>query len=157
MTETPSVLFVCLGNICRSPLAEAAMRLAASDAGVDIEVDSAGTSGWHVGEPPDDRAQATAMRHGTDIGGYRGRQVDREDFTRFTHIIALDRSNMAKLKALQPRGSTAKLSMLMDHVPGAGGRDVKDPYYGGASGFEDTWSDVTKGAEGLLQAIRSGE
>ena len=93
MTDTPALLFVCLGNICRSPLAEAAFRKAAAEAGLAAEADSAGTGDWHVGEPPDRRAQATARRHGIDISGYRGRQVSARDFHRFTHILALEDIN----------------------------------------------------------------
>src|ERR1700755_3269414 len=92
---TVSVLFVCLGNICRSPLAEAALRAEAERAGLAIAVDSAGTGDWHVGTRPDARAQAPALRHGNDIAGYRARQVTPGDFTRFTHIFALDPDNLA--------------------------------------------------------------
>ncbi len=154
MRETPSILFVCLGNICRSPLAEAAFLKLAGEAGLWIEVDSAGTGDWHTGEPPDKRAQATARRHGVDISGARARQVSLEDFSRFTHIVALDRHNLQSLNAIRPDDATAVLSLLLDHVPGARRRDVRDPYYGDASGFEETWRDVMDGSRGLLQAIR---
>ena len=90
----PAILLVCLGNIYRSPLAEAALRAAAEQAGVDMAVESAGTGDWHVGSAPDRRAQAVALRHGIDIAGYRGRQVQAEDFHRFTHIFALDSDNL---------------------------------------------------------------
>jgi protein-tyrosine phosphatase len=99
----PSVLFVCLGNICRSPLAEAAFRKTAEQSGLDVHVDSAGTGDWHVGHPPDARAQAVALRNGIDISHYRGRQVGGSDFARFTHIIALDHSNLRDLKAMAGR------------------------------------------------------
>jgi protein-tyrosine phosphatase len=154
MTRKPSVLFVCLGNICRSPLAEAAFRQEADRAGLAIEVDSAGTGHWHAGEAPDRRAQATAKRHGADIAGYRARQVTAEDFHRFSHIVALDTENFAALKRLMPKNGTAQLSLLLDYVPGREGQGVADPYYGGEAGFEATWADVTAGAQGLVRLIQ---
>jgi protein-tyrosine phosphatase len=149
----PSVLFVCLGNICRSPLAEAALRAEAARAGLAITVDSAGTGDWHVGNPPDRRAQATALRHGSDIAGYRARQVTQDDFTRFTHILALDAANLADLRALAPPGATAELGLLLDLVPGREGDGVIDPYYGGTDGFEETWQDVSEAARALVAKL----
>lgn len=153
MSAKPSVLFVCLGNICRSPLAEAAFRLEAERIGLDVAVGSAGTSDWHVDGPPDPRAQAVARRHGVDIGGYRGRQVTPEDFARFSHVVALDRENLAALRRLRPDGATAELSLLLDHVQGREGQPVADPYYGNDADFETTWSEVTGGARALAQRI----
>jgi protein-tyrosine phosphatase len=147
-----SILFVCLGNICRSPLAEAAMKVEAERLGLDIEIDSAGTGGWHVGDPPDRRAQATALRHGVDISGYRGRQVKADDFRHFSHIVALDGDNLANLKRLAPKDGTANLSLLLDHA-GRPGQSVADPYYGEDAGFETTWSDVSAGAAGLAKEL----
>ena len=112
---TPCVLFVCLGNICRSPLAEAAFREEARRLNLDVVADSAGTGGWHVGEPPDPRAQAVARRNGVDISSLRGRQVKPADFHRFTHIVALDEDNLANLRRLAPPDATAELSLLLDH------------------------------------------
>jgi protein-tyrosine phosphatase len=149
----PSVLFVCLGNICRSPLAEAALRTEAERAGVAITVDSAGTGDWHVGRPPDPRAQATALRHGINIGGYRARQVTRDDFSRFSHILALDPDNLADLRALAPDDATAELGLLLDLVPARAGQGVVDPYYGAAEGFEATWSDVSEAARALVARL----
>lgn len=148
-----NVLFVCLGNICRSPLAEAAMRHAVARHGVDIGVDSAGTGHWHVGRPPDRRAQQVARRYGIDIAGYRARQVRSEDFNLFTHIVALDSSNLRDLQRSRPEGASAALSLLLDHVPGRAGQSVADPYFGEDAGFETTWADVTEGAEALIAAI----
>lgn len=148
-----AVLFVCLGNICRSPLAEAALRAEAARGALDVEVDSAGTGGWHEGEPPDRRAQAVASRHGIDISRYRARQVRPEDFDRFDHIVALDRQNLTELRALRPEGARAHLSLLFDHVPGREGEAVADPYYGGAAHFEITWNDVSEGARALVRKI----
>lgn len=153
MSGRPAVLFVCLGNICRSPLAEAAFRREAERAGLDATVDSAGIGPWHVGEPPDPRAVAVARAHGLDISSYRGRQVDRADFARFDHVVALDHANLAKLQALRPEGARAELSLLLDHVPGRAGEAVADPYYGGPEGFETTWADVTSGARALARRI----
>jgi protein-tyrosine phosphatase len=149
----PAVLFVCLGNICRSPLAEAAFRREAERMGLDVEIDSAGTGDWHLGLPPDLRAQAVAKRNGADIGGYRARQVTPDDFGRFTHIVALDAQNLANLKAMQPAGGNAELSLLLDHVEGRKGEAVADPYYGDDAGFNITWSDVTAGAEALVRRL----
>lgn len=150
-----SVLFVCLGNICRSPLAEAALRKEAEAAGLDIEVDSAGTGDWHVGHPPDRRAQAEARRQRVDISGYRARQVTQQDFHRFSHIVALDAANLRDLKAVCLEDATAELSLLLDHVPGREGQSVADPYYGDASDFERTWAEVSQGAKGLIARLTS--
>ncbi len=150
---SPAILFVCLGNICRSPLAEAAMRAELAAAGIDAQVDSAGTGDWHIGHPPDPRAIAEARAHGHDISLYQARQVALDDFHLFHHIIALDRSNLANLRALAPIGATARLSLLLDHVPGRAGHDVADPYYGDAAGFAVTWADVQAGARGLVTLL----
>ncbi len=146
---TVKVLFVCLGNICRSPLAEAAFRAEAARIGLDAETDSAGTGGWHRGEPPDRRAIAAARRGGVDISHMRARQVRPGDFERFDHILALDADNLANLRALRPVGSRASLSLLLDHVPGREGEPVADPYYGGDGHFDITWRDVTEAARAL--------
>jgi len=153
VVRNAAVLFVCLGNICRSPLAEAAFRAEAARIGLDVEVDSAGIGDWHTGEPPDPRARAVARRHGIDIRGYRARQVTPRDFRRFTHIVALDRENLAALRAMRPADATARLSLLLDHLEGRKGEAVADPYYGGDADFELTWADVTEGASALAQRI----
>ena len=149
----PRLLFVCLGNICRSPLAEAAMRAAAGRAGVAVEVDSAGTGDWHVGAPPDARAIATAARHGVDISGQRARQVTIADFESFDHVIALDSNNFETLRQQRPADARAELSMLLDHVDGRRGQDVADPYFGADEGFEAAWREIGAGVEGLLREI----
>ena len=148
-----SVLFVCLGNICRSPLAEAAFRREAGRIGLDVEVDSAGTGDWHVGRPPDPRAIAAAARNGVDIAGLRARQVGPEDFARFDHVVALDAQNLRDLRRMQPVGAKAALSLLLDHVPGREGQAVADPYHGADEHFDVTWRDVTAGAEGLARRL----
>ncbi len=153
MTEKPAVLFVCLGNICRSPLAEAAFRRELRAVGLEADADSAGTGDWHVGEAPDSRAQAVAKRNGVDISGYRARLVTLEDFQRFSHIVALDRNNLAVLKAMRPADATAELSLLLDYVEGREGQAVSDPYYGEDAGFDATWADVTAGVRALARRI----
>ncbi|MEC9364351.1 MAG: low molecular weight protein-tyrosine-phosphatase [Pseudomonadota bacterium] len=151
----PAVLFVCLGNICRSPLAEAAFRAEASRAGLEVEIDSAGTGDWHVGHAPDRRAQAVARRHGIDIAHYRARQVCAADFHRFTHVVAMDGENLRLLRRLRPADARAELSLLLDHVAGRAGESVADPYYGDAEGFDLTWADVSAGAAALVHKLRA--
>ena len=153
MADEISILFVCLGNICRSPLAEAAFRQEIARRGLTMRVDSAGTGGWHAGHPPDPRAQLVARRKGVEIGGYRARQVVAADFRRFSHIFALDRSNLADLQALRPRDATAQLGLLLDHVAGREGQSVVDPYYGDEAGFLVTWGEVSLAAAGLVRAL----
>lgn len=148
-----SVLFVCLGNICRSPLAEAAFRAEAERVGLDVEVDSAGTGDWHIGHAPDPRATAVAKRNGVEISHLRARQVSAEDFRRFDHIIALDAKNLADLRAMRPADGKAELTLLLDHVDGREGEAVADPYYGEDAGFDVTWGDVTDGATALARRI----
>jgi protein-tyrosine phosphatase len=145
--RNPAILFVCLGNICRSPLAEAAFRRAS--AGLDLTIDSAGTGDWHLGHAPDPRAQAVAAREGIDISGYRSRLVTANDFAEFDHIVAMDAKNLADLEAMRPDGARGALSLLLDHVPGREGQSVADPWSGEAEGFETTWADVNAGALGL--------
>jgi protein-tyrosine phosphatase len=154
---TQRVLFVCLGNICRSPLAEAAFRAEAARIGLDAEADSAGTGNWHRGEPPDRRAIAAARRNGVDISHLRARQVQPGDFEHFDQVIALDGDNLADLRALQPAGSRARLSLLLDHVPGREGEAIADPYYGDDSHFDITWRDVTEGARMLADELQREE
>lgn len=151
----PSVLFVCLGNICRSPLAEAALRAEAVAAGLAITIDSAGTGAWHAGNPPDPRSIAEAARHGIDISGYRARQVREDDFRHFGQIFALDPQNLRDLKRLAPSGllggrATARVSLLMDLVPGREGSAVIDPYGGSEEDFAAVWDDVSAAARQLV-------
>lgn len=154
MTRKPAVLFVCLGNICRSPLAEAAFRKVLDDEGLDWEADSAGTAAYHVGSPPDPRSIATAAAKGVDIRHYRGRQIEAADFARFTHILALDHANLANIRAIAPAGHAAEVALLMDMVPGREGAAVADPYYDGEEQFEFTWQDVSVAATALVARLR---
>ncbi|MGE4409666.1 MAG: low molecular weight protein-tyrosine-phosphatase [Sphingobium sp.] len=149
----PAILFVCLGNICRSPLAEAAFRAEAERVGLNAHADSAGTGDWHVGRPPDPRAQAEALRHGIDISGYRARQAQTADFSRFTHIFALDGQNLRDLRHIAPAGHGAHLALLLDMVAGRAGEGVKDPYYGDPEGFAETWADVSAAARALIERL----
>lgn len=142
-----SVLFVCLGNICRSPMAEGAFRAVAQERGFSCLVDSAGTASYHLGNQPDPRAIAIASLNGIDISGQSARQIERDDFYRFTHIIALDRANLEGLRERSPRDATARLAMLMDAVEGRRGEPVADPYYGSTEAFEAAWSVITLGVE----------
>jgi protein-tyrosine phosphatase len=149
----PAVLFVCLGNICRSPLAEAAFRHEAARLGLGVEADSAGTGDWHLGEAPDRRAQAIAKRHGIDISRYRARQITKQDFQRYNHIVALGLDNLEALRTMRPADSTAALSLLLDHVAGREGEGVADPYYGGMAEFERAWAEVAAGAQALARRL----
>ncbi|MCH7627628.1 MULTISPECIES: low molecular weight protein-tyrosine-phosphatase [Novosphingobium] len=149
----PRILFVCLGNICRSPMAEAALRAQAVEAGIALTIDSAGTGGWHVGKAPDPRAQAETLRHGIDIAGYRARQVAVEDFRTFDFIYALDPQNLRDLHAIAPRRPLAKVGLLMDLVPGREGSAVIDPYYGDEQDFRATWEDVRAAARQIVAAF----
>jgi protein-tyrosine phosphatase len=148
-----SVLFVCLGNICRSPLAEAALRREAERRGLEVVVDSAGTGDWHVDKPPDERAVAAARKNGVDISQLRARQVTPEDFRRFDHVVALDVQNLAHLRRMRPADARAELSLLLDHAAGREGEPVADPYYGAADHFDVTWADVVAGAKGLATRL----
>ncbi|MGB5722795.1 MAG: low molecular weight protein-tyrosine-phosphatase [Parasphingorhabdus sp.] len=151
-----SVLFVCLGNICRSPLAEAALREECAASGLNVVIDSAGTGDWHVGHAPDERAQVVATKNGVDIGHLRGRQVTTSDFHDFDYIIALDNQNLRDLTAMRPTNAAVKLSLLFDHIAGRAGEDVADPYYGDADGFDQTWAEVTEAARTIRLLLESG-
>ena len=141
------MLFVCTGNICRSPTAEGVLRHLARDAGVEVHVESAGTGDWHVGRPPDERAQHHARGRGYDLSAQRARQVARRDFERFDVIVAMDRGHLVALQAQCPPEHRAKLRLL---VPG---RDVPDPYYGGTEGFERVLDMVEAACAALLREL----
>ncbi len=126
-----SVLFVCLGNICRSPTAEGVMRTMAAQAGLSLDIDSAGTGAWHVGKPPHAPAIRAAARRGYDLTGFRARQVGRADFTRFQLILAMDVANLRDLERLAPPGAPARLGRLLAHAPETGRSEVPDPYHSG--------------------------
>jgi protein-tyrosine phosphatase len=157
LDHNTSVLFVCLGNICRSPMAEGAFRAAAQERAFSCVVDSAGTASYHVGHQPDPRAIAIASINGIDIAGQSARQIERDDFFRFTHIIALDRANLETLRSRAPRNGTARLAMLMDAVDGRRGEPVPDPYYGDIAAFEAAWSLISLGVDAwVTRLLREG-
>jgi protein-tyrosine phosphatase len=153
------ILFVCMGNICRSPTAEAVFRSLLREAGLEdrIHVDSAGTGGWHAGSPPDRRATAAAAGRGIELTG-AARQVVPEDFERFDLLVAMDAANEADLRAIAPSSeAAAKVVRLREFDPtavDAGDLDVADPYYGGPDGFDRVLEDVEHGARGLLDHVR---
>lgn len=132
------VLFVCMGNICRSPTAEEVFRVAAQRSGLleQLHIDSAATHGYHAGEPPDHRAIVAARARGYDIAARRARQVEREDFARFHWILAMDQANLRVLTELRPRGYQGHLGLYLDLAPELGTREMPDPYYGGQDGFQ---------------------
>ena len=132
------VLFVCMGNICRSPTAEGVFRVAATRAGLldRLQIDSAGTHGYHAGEPPDRRAIVAASARGYDIAARRARQVERDDFARFRWILAMDQANLRVLTELRPRDYQGHLGLYLDLAPELGTREMPDPYYGGPEGFQ---------------------
>jgi protein-tyrosine phosphatase len=151
-----SILFVCLGNICRSPMAEGAMRVVSEQREIEVIVDSAGTGAWHIGNPPDGRAQAAALANGVNISGQRARQISMRDFDRFDQVIAMDRSVLGDLDGLRPETAGGALSLFLDHVAGREGQDVVDPYYGEEDGFAIAWADVMAGANALLDKLERG-
>ena len=154
-----NILFVCLGNICRSSMAEAVLKQMACAAGRadDFRVESAGTSNWHVGQPPDRDAQATALSRGYDLSAQRARQLAPDDFHKFDMIIAMDDQNKADLIAAAPAGSKAEISLLMDYAPGRGERNVPDPWSCGRAAFDHALDLVEAGCAGLLQSVPSTE
>ena len=155
-STTISILFVCMGNICRSPTAEGVFRHHVSVAGLDvcIEVDSAGTHAYHVGEPPDRRARAAAERRGISLADIRARRVHPDDFERFSYIIAMDQDNLAMLEEQSEPAHREKLRLFLEFSSGPE-TEVPDPYYGGATGFERVLDLVEDASRGLLSELRS--
>jgi protein-tyrosine phosphatase len=155
LKEKVSILFVCMGNICRSPTAEAVFRHYVENAGLSerIQIDSAGTHDYHIGESPDARTRRAAQQRGYDMNGLRGRQVEAADFGRFDYVLAMDRANLAILQRLAQQGG-GNPHLFLSYAKHHKEREVPDPYYGGADGFERVLDMVEDAAEGLLQHIR---
>ncbi|HVN34711.1 MAG TPA: low molecular weight protein-tyrosine-phosphatase [Casimicrobiaceae bacterium] len=152
-----SVLFVCLGNICRSPTAEGVFRAAADRAGLarSLHADSAGIGDWHVGLPPDPRAINAAKRRGYDLSAIRGRQIEIADFARFGWIVAMDESNLKALEEMKPAEFGGNVGLLLDFAPELRLREVPDPYYGGPEGFERVLDLVEPAIPRLIAGMRS--
>ncbi|NJS14317.1 MAG: low molecular weight phosphotyrosine protein phosphatase [Sphingopyxis sp.] len=147
-----SILFLCLGNICRSPLAEGAARTAFASARLPVALDSAGTGDWHVGHPPDTRARAIAKRHGTDIGDRAGAASDRGRLPPLRSYFGGRSSELARSSNPRPTRTHARLALMLDMVPGREGQAVADPYYGNADDFAACWADVIAVADALVAA-----
>jgi protein-tyrosine phosphatase len=148
------VLFVCTGNICRSPTAEAIFRKLATDAGMAVTADSAGTHAYHVGEPPDPRAQAAAAKRGYDLSALRARRIEGADFQRFDLILAMDEEHHAILSRMAGSSADHKLKLMMSYAQRFKEREVPDPYYGGPQGFERVLDMLEDAATGLLESLR---
>jgi protein-tyrosine phosphatase len=150
------VLFVCMGNICRSPTAEAVFRQRAGRAGLEqlLVIDSAGTHGSHQGEPPDTRAISVARSRGYDLTGIRSRPLVQSDFERFDYMLGMDNYNLHFMRAMQPGGCVAYVGRLLDFAPHLGIEEIDDPYYGGARHFDTVLAQIEAGADGLLAEIR---
>ncbi len=157
--RSTGVLFVCMGNICRSPTAEGVFRHLLEQQGMTEQVltDSAGTHDYHIGAPPDLRAQAAAARRGYDLSMLRARQVTPADFERFDYVLAMDEANLGELLPLCPDASRDRLRLLLEFAEDVERRDVPDPYYGGEQGFEDVLDLVENAARGLLAHIKNNK
>lgn len=151
-----SVLFVCMGNICRSPTAHGVFRHLVQEQGLSdsIYIDSAGTHAYHVGEPPDPRAQSTALTRGIDMSDLRARRAIESDFEYFEYVLAMDHDNHALLEQLSPPDRKDRLSLFLEFAPQLGEMEVPDPYYGGIKGFEHVFDMIEAASHGLLDDIR---
>ena len=150
------VLFVCMGNICRSPTAQGVFErlVADSDLATVIQIDSAGTHAYHIGEKPDERASAAALKRGIDLSKQKARRVSADDFQLFDYVIAMDSSNIEDLAASCPPGHESRMRLFMEFAPDIEVNEVPDPYYGGATGFERVLDLIELAAAGLLAEIR---
>ena len=157
MTQPVSILFVCLGNICRSPTAQGVFAKQLEGAGLEntVRIDSAGTGQWHVGKSPDPRATEAARQRGIDLTTQRARQVSLEDFYIFDYILAMDRANLGDLKTMMPPNGEASVELFLGYARHADTDEVPDPYYGGESGFARVLDLITDAGEGLLAGLRS--
>lgn len=153
--QSLQVLFVCMGNICRSPMAEGVFRNRLKERAGDlrVEIDSAGTTGYHVGSPPDERAQAAAARRGVDISSLGARRVESDDFERFDYILAMDTDNLEFLLSESAPEHHEKIRLFLDYSDARKGSEVPDPYYGGPTGFERVLDLIEDACEGLVDEI----
>ena len=151
------VLFVCMGNICRSPTAEGVFRHRLAEHGLDgeVEPDSAGTHGWHVGNPPDERSITAADQRGIDIGWIRSRKLHVRDFTEFDYLLAMDQDNLEDMEIAAPADGSAQVQLFLEFAPHLETLDVPDPYYGGSAGFEYVLDLVDAASTGLIAHIRA--
>ena len=148
-----SVLFVCLGNICRSPTAEAVFRQKAKAAGLDLTIDSAGTGGWHVGAAPDPRAIEAGEAAGYSFAGQAARKAETSDFAQFDYILAMDEENLHHLRAMAPQTYSGHLGLFLDFAEGHNTREVPDPYYGGEDGFKTVVRLIEDASAGLIKQL----
>jgi len=151
------LLFVCMGNICRSPTAEGVFRKVWQERAPELElrIDSAGTHAYHIGEPPDPRAQRAALRRGVDLSGQRARRVQPTDFERFDLVVAMDLSNVEALREVAAAEHHERIRLMLEFAPQLGRTEVPDPYYGGANGFEHVLDLVEEASVGLLEHVRT--
>lgn len=154
--EKISVIFICMGNICRSPTAHGVFRALVEEEGLSdsIRIDSAGTHAYHVGEDPDHRSQMTARNRGVDLSDIRASQVKSEDFVSFDYVLAMDQDNHANLLAIAPEGYEGRLHLFLDFAPQMDVSEVPDPYFGGGSGFDRVFDLIQAASEGLLNEIK---
>lgn len=149
------ILFVCLGNICRSPTAEAVLKARAKQRNMALNIESAGTGGWHHGESPDPRAIAAGEARGYSFSGQKARKVSKEDFEAFDHILAMDKSNLRDLLGICPDRHAPKLKLFLDYAPKQSVRDVPDPYYGGEKGFDTVLDLIEAASDGFLDSLNA--
>jgi protein-tyrosine phosphatase len=154
MKQSTSVLFVCLGNICRSPTAEAVFKHKAAEAGLDLFIDSAGTHGYHIGNPPDKRSQAAGVERGYSFKGLKCRRVQESDFEEFDYILAMDESNLTNLHGMCPAQYHEKVRLFLDFCD-EDEKEVPDPYYGGKKGFELVLDLIESASDGLVEHIKN--
>ena len=153
-----NILFVCTGNICRSPTGEAVLRKLAQDAGLShLSIDSCGTHGYHVGDPPDDRARHAGTRRGYDFSGQRARKLEVRDFETFDLILAMDRGHRDRLLKAAPTMHAGKVRLFLEYAPGMGRQDVPDPYYGGSDDYELALDLIEAGCRGILAMAATQE
>lgn len=150
-----AILFVCLGNICRSPTAEAVFRKRAAGAGLKLRIESAGTGGWHRGEPPDPRARMAGENRGYSFEGQEARRVESNDFAIFDLILAMDQRNLRDLKAVCPSNAQDKIKLFLDFAPHVSVSEVPDPYYGGEDGFDHVLDLVEAASDGLITKLKA--